>query len=125
MDKNIVKFLQENVKEEFFKNKLFYTKDYPLLEKEILDEKIIITNAIAFSDYPFANENTKDYLANDNVFPFLDTLGGNLIGIGFGTENKNLVYYFDNDFELFQLGGDDFYQFCQKLKPANYDWLQF
>jgi hypothetical protein len=124
MYKDIIDFLKENIVDiNFFKNKLFTTKEYKILQGEILDEEIIITNAIPFSEYESSYENTKNYLAKDKVFPFLDTLGGNLIGIGYGNENAKLIYYFDNDFGLFQLDGDDYFQFCKKLKIADYDWL--
>lgn len=124
MYKDIITFLKENIVDiNFFKNKLFTTKEYKILQSEILDEEIIITNAIPFSEYESSYENTKNYLAKDKVFPFLDTLGGNLIGIGYGNENAKLIYYFDNDFGLFQLDGDDYFQFCKKLKFADYDWL--
>ena len=124
MYKDIIDFLKENIVDiNFFKNKLFTTKEYKILQGEILDEEIIITNAIPFSEYESSYENTKNYLAIDKVFPFLDTLGGNLIGIGYGNENAKLIYYFDNDFGLFQLDGDDYFQFCKKLKIADYDWL--
>ena len=124
MYKDIIDFLKENIVDiNFFKNKLFATKEYKILQGEILDEEIIITNAIPFSEYESSYENTKNYLAKDKVFPFLDTLGGNLIGIGYGNENAKLIYYFDNDFGLFQLDGDDYFQFCKKLKIADYDWL--
>jgi len=124
MYKDIIDFLKENIVDiNFFKNKLFTTKEYKILQGEILDEEIIVTNAIPFSEYESSYENTKNYLAKDKVFPFLDTLGGNLIGIGYGNENAKLIYYFDNDFGLFQLDGDDYFQFCKKLKIADYDWL--
>lgn len=124
MYKDIIDFLKENIVDiNFFKNKLFTTKEYKILQDEILDEEIIITNAIPFSEYESSYENTKNYLAKDKVFPFLDTLGGNLIGIGYGNENAKLIYYFDNDFGIFQLDGDDYFQFCKKLKIADYDWL--
>ena len=113
MYKDIIDFLKENIVDiNFFKNKLFTTKEYKILQGEILDEEIIITNAIPFSEYESSYENTKNYLAKDKVFPFLDTLGGNLIGIGYGNENAKLIYYFDNDFGLFQLDGYDYFQFC-------------
>ena len=124
MYKDIIDFLKENIVDiNFFKNKLFTTKEYKILQDEILDEEIIITNAIPFSEYESSYENTKNYLAKDKVFPFLDTLGGNLNGIGYGNENAKLIYYFDNDFGIFQLDGDDYFQFCKKLKIADYDWL--
>lgn len=124
MYKDIVDFLKENIVDVgFFNNKAFSTKKYQVLQREVLDEEIIITNAIPFFEYELSYENTKNYLGKDKVFPFLETLGGNLIGIGYGEKNAKLIYYFDNDFGIFQLDGDDFFQFCKKLKSVDYDWL--
>ena len=121
---DIIIFLKNNIKEpDFFKNKLFYTKDYQDLDEEILDDEIIITNAIPFDEYNQAHENTKQHIHKYQILPFLDTLGGHLICIGYGKKNNKLIYYYDSEFGVFELEGDDYHQFCKKLLPANYDWL--
>lgn len=122
MPENIIHFLKTNVNPEFFKNTLFYTKDFVSLSEDLLDEMIIITHAIPFLNYVEAHENTKRYLGQDEIFPFLDTLGGQLVCIGYGKQNEHMIYYFDSEFGIFPLEVN-YQNFCHKLEKANFDWL--
>lgn len=122
MPENIIHFLKTNVNPEFFKNTLFYTKDFANLSAELLDEMIVITHAIDFSEYETAYTYTKKYLSQDEIFPFLDTLSGHLVCIGYGKQNEHMIYYFDSEFGIFPLEVN-YQNFCHKLEKANFDWL--
>lgn len=122
MHTKIVNFLKSNVEPNFFKKKMFYTKDYDYLSQEILDEIIIIVFAISFLEYGESYENTKKYLLEHQIFPFLETLCGNLICIGYGQDNEYLIYYFDIEFGVFPLN-EHYNDFCAKLYQAEFDWL--
>lgn len=122
MQQSIMNFLKKEVKPEFFKNKMFYTKNYQNLSENLYDDIVIITSCIPFDEYNEVYEYTKKYLLQYEVFPFLDTLDGQAICIGYGQNNEYLIYYFDAEFGVLSLN-ENYHDFCSKLETANFDWL--
>lgn len=122
MPNHIMNFLKNNIEPSFFKNTMFNANQYPELLEGIPDEIVIIIQSIPFSEYEEAYQNTKKYLAEYEIFPFLENLGGQLVCIGYGKENEYLIYYFDSEFGIFSLN-ESYDDFCHKLQKANFDWL--
>jgi hypothetical protein len=78
-------------------------KKYPKLSIEIPDDFILIESLFNIEEMKDVYENFKPYLQEYNVFPFLETLGGNVICVGESSNNYGKIYYFDFDFGIFEL----------------------
>lgn len=101
---------------------MFYTKSYHNLSEKLYDDVIIIVSSIPSYEYDEVYENTKKYLLEYEVFPFLNTFDGQLICIGYGQNNEYLIYYFDAEFGIIPLN-EFYYDFIDKLVKADFDWL--
>ena len=88
---------------------------YSTLRDTIPDRFVQIDEVFPQSELPQIWEGYKDYLIEDEVFPFAGTLGDAVICIGYGIGNKMAIYYFDFDFGLVQMNSDDLYDFLEGL----------
>lgn len=92
------------------------TSKYKELRKEIPDDFITIEEVFPKEEIEEIWDNYKPYLSEDEIFPFLGTLGEAVICIGYGKENKGKIFYFDFDFGKIQLDHDNLSAFIEKLE---------
>jgi hypothetical protein len=80
---------------------------YPSLRDKIPDDLIRIQDAVPFQDADEVYSRIAPLLDGLDVFPILGTLGGHMLCVGIGKENRGMVSYLDFDFGLFELGPID------------------
>ncbi|OEE51393.1 hypothetical protein A1OS_22755 [Enterovibrio norvegicus] len=88
---------------------------YSKLGEKIPDKFIEIEEVFPKDELEGIWSNYEGYLSEYKVFPFLGTLGEAVICIGYDDSNKGKVYYFDFDFGIFELDGDELEEFIRKL----------
>jgi hypothetical protein len=75
----------------------------PDLASAIPDRNLVIDEVFPLEELRAIYERFLPYLEDQLLLPFLGTLGGNTIALGFGEMNAGRVFYCDMDFGLFEL----------------------
>lgn len=88
---------------------------YSELRQQIPDKFLLIREVFPQAELAEIWGNFEEYMQDDEVFPFLGTLGEAVICIGYGEKNKGKIFYFDFDFGCFPLEGDMLEDFLSKL----------
>ncbi len=90
---------------------------YPALLSEVPDEVIEITEVFPMNEFETIGGRFQPFLSEHHVCPFLETLGGNVVCVGYHGENLGSIFYFDFDFGLFRLA-ESLGEFLSVLKRA-------
>lgn len=76
---------------------------YPKLDDAIPDDTLEIQDMITFAEANEVFERVRPYTEDQPLFPIYGVLGGSILLMGYGPENRGIVYYLDFDFGLFEL----------------------
>jgi hypothetical protein len=76
---------------------------YPKLDDAIPDDTLEIQDMITFAEANEVFERVRPYTEDQPLFPIGVALGDSILLMGYGPENRGIVYYLDFDFGLFEL----------------------